>query len=97
MGAGVLTSTPEGAEGAETRMGWRCEAVRKGPRLIGLFCVAAGCAFAHDIPNDVTAQMYVRPAGQQLQVLMRHDSKEGVYLPRRRRDTEENAEKGLRI
>jgi len=71
MGAGVLTSTPEGAEGAETRMGWRCEAVRKGPRLIGLFCVAAGCAFAHDIPNDVTAQMYVRPAGQQLQVLMR--------------------------
>jgi hypothetical protein len=34
--------------------------------------LAPGCAaFAHDIPNDVTVQAYVKPAGHRLQLLLR--------------------------
>src|SRR5437868_11057406 len=43
-------------------------------RLARCCCVIAFLAvvaFAHDIPNDVTVQAFVKPAGQRLQLLVR--------------------------
>jgi hypothetical protein len=43
-------------------------------KLAGYSCIIAFCAplaFAHDIPNDVTVQAFVRPTGQRLQMLVR--------------------------
>jgi hypothetical protein len=37
----------------------------------GLLCALAFHASAHDIPNDVRVQAYLRPSGQQLQLLIR--------------------------
>jgi hypothetical protein len=39
-------------------------------RLVSLFFLAVGAA-AHDIPNDVTAQLFVKPEGERLTVLVR--------------------------
>jgi len=39
--------------------------------LIAVFCAPAQTALAHDIPSDVTVQMFIKPSGQQLQVLVR--------------------------
>ena len=36
-----------------------------------LVCAPARVALAHDIPNDVTVQMFIKPSGQQLQMLVR--------------------------
>ena len=36
-----------------------------------LLLAAAACAAGHDIPNDVTAQIFVKPEGSQLNVLVR--------------------------
>jgi hypothetical protein len=49
---------------------------RKVRRVTGAFFIAIACALpallsAHDIPNDVTIQTFVKPEGQQLQVLVR--------------------------
>jgi uncharacterized membrane-anchored protein YitT (DUF2179 family) len=41
------------------------------PLLAALFLVLPLPAFAHDIPIDVTVQMFVKPAGKQLHVLVR--------------------------
>jgi hypothetical protein len=47
------------------------------PRLIHRLLVVAFlfllplCARAHDIPNDITVQMFVRPEGQQIHILLR--------------------------
>ena len=35
------------------------------------FFLLPWCAPAHDIPNDVTVQAFVKPEGQQLHVLVR--------------------------
>ncbi len=43
-------------------------------RLARYLCIIAFCAgptFAHDIPNDVTVQTFVKPEGQRLQLLVR--------------------------
>jgi hypothetical protein len=39
-------------------------------RLVSV-CLLAFCAAAHDIPNDVTAQLFVKPEGEHLNVLVR--------------------------
>ncbi len=39
--------------------------------LIAVLCATAQTASAHDIPSDVTVQMFIKPSGQQLQVLVR--------------------------
>src|ERR1043166_8330510 len=39
-------------------------------RIAGLFVLPAALA-AHDIPNDVTVQLFLKPEGQQLNVLVR--------------------------
>jgi hypothetical protein len=36
-----------------------------------LLSLTLACAGAHDIPNDVTVQVFVKPAGQQLELLVR--------------------------
>ncbi len=36
-----------------------------------IFLLLAAGASAHDIPNDVTVQMFVRPAGDKLNLLVR--------------------------
>ncbi|HKD09167.1 MAG TPA: HupE/UreJ family protein [Bryobacteraceae bacterium] len=41
-----------------------------GVRLL-LFFASTLAAAAHDIPNDVTAQLFIKPAGEQLNVLVR--------------------------
>ncbi len=41
------------------------------PLLAVFFFLLSQSAFAHDIPIDVTVQMFVKPAGKQLHVLMR--------------------------
>jgi hypothetical protein len=41
------------------------------PLLAALFLVPALPAAAHEIPVDITVQMFVKPAGQQLHVLLR--------------------------
>jgi hypothetical protein len=38
--------------------------------LTALFLALPNDAFAHDIPNDVTVQLFVKPSGQRLQVLV---------------------------
>jgi hypothetical protein len=40
-------------------------------RRISLLALASFCASAHEIPSDVTAQVYVRPAGARLQTIVR--------------------------
>jgi hypothetical protein len=42
-----------------------------GALFIALLCALPALLSAHDIPNDVTIQTFVRPVGQQLQVLVR--------------------------
>src|SRR5579863_4084066 len=39
-------------------------------RILGLLALAS-CAMAHDIPNDVTIQAFVKPAGERLNLLLR--------------------------
>jgi hypothetical protein len=39
--------------------------------LPALFLILPHGAFAHDIPNDVTVQAFVKPAGEQLHLLLR--------------------------
>src|SRR5260370_15837864 len=41
-----------------------------GRRVLLLFALALGAA-AHDIPNDVTAQLFIKPEGEHLNVLVR--------------------------
>src|SRR5258706_9671823 len=43
----------------------------QGIRIIALFPALLACAAAHDIPSDATAQVYLKPAGQKLQLLVR--------------------------
>ena len=40
-------------------------------RLLWLFAALSICGPAHEIPSDLTAQVYVRPAGQRLQTIVR--------------------------
>jgi hypothetical protein len=40
-------------------------------RAVALLCVLPFAAAAHDIPNDVTVQLYVKPEGSRLNVLVR--------------------------
>jgi hypothetical protein len=39
--------------------------------LATLLCAPVQTAWAHDIPSDVTVQMFIKPSGHQLQVLVR--------------------------
>src|SRR4029079_2767907 len=56
--------------------------------VCGAVSVFCGAAFAHDIPNDVTVQAFVKPQGQTLRVLMRVPLKAAmdVEFPHRERD-----------
>ena len=58
-------------------------------RLALLLAVVATRASAHDIPRDVTVQMFVRPDGHTLHVLARVPLRgiTDVEYPRRERDT----------
>ena len=38
---------------------------------IALICALPACAEAHDIPNDVTVQLFIKPEGSRLNVLVR--------------------------
>ena len=53
--------------GFDYRLAMRCL------RYVGFLMALAACACvrAHDIPNDVKVQMFVKPAGRQLEVLVR--------------------------
>src|SRR5579864_8792203 len=39
--------------------------------ILGLLCALPPGVVAHDIPNDVTVQMFLRPSGNQLHLLVR--------------------------
>ena len=56
--------------------------------LLAALILLACPAFAHDIPNDVTVQSFVKPQGQTLRVLMRLPLKAvmDVEFPHRERD-----------
>ncbi|HYM09532.1 MAG TPA: HupE/UreJ family protein [Bryobacterales bacterium] len=55
--------------------------------LLALFLAQAGSVAAHDIPSDITAQLFVKPAGGRLQVLVRVPLKaiRDVAFPERER------------
>src|SRR5712692_2478492 len=44
---------------------------RRLPGLAAVLLAQAGIAAAHDIPSDVTVQVFVKPAGERLQLLVR--------------------------
>jgi hypothetical protein len=44
---------------------------RRSPALAAVLLAQAGIAAAHDIPSDVTVQVFVKPAGERLQLLVR--------------------------
>ena len=45
--------------------------MRVGIAILGLLTALSQGAAAHDIPNDVTVQMFLRPSGAQLDLLVR--------------------------
>src|SRR6478672_529837 len=45
--------------------------MRVGIAILGLLAVLSQGAAAHDVPNDVTVQMFLRPAGDKLDLLVR--------------------------
>src|SRR5689334_10418004 len=53
--------------------------------VVALSCMFAGPGVAHDIPNDVKVQMFVKPAGDRLQLLVRVPltAMQEVDVPRR--------------
>src|SRR5690349_25169900 len=39
--------------------------------VVAAFVLLSVCAYAHDIPTDVTIQMFLKPEGQRIQLLVR--------------------------